>query len=145
MFAIGMLARQVVPVYLGALGVFIGYVVALNYAGRIESPILAGLVDPLGLVTLDGVTRYWTEAERNTRLVGLPVTLAWNRTFWLAVAAAALTLLHRRFRFVHPDCGRLRRGRTQSEQTLPVEVPRVAGAFGFRTTARQTPWLREKL
>lgn len=144
LFAIGMLARQVVLVYLGAIGVFIGYVVALNYAGQIESPILAGLVDPLGLVTLEEVTRYWTEAERNTRLIGLPATLAWNRAFWLVVAAAVLALLHRTFRFAHPDGGgRLRMGRRtvvapQSERARPVEVPRVAGSFGFRTAVRQT-------
>ncbi|MBA3585724.1 MAG: hypothetical protein H0W36_14615, partial [Gemmatimonadetes bacterium] len=52
LFAIGMLARRVLPVYLGAIGIFIGYIVALNYAGGIESPMLASLVDPLGLVSL---------------------------------------------------------------------------------------------
>lgn len=144
LFAIGMLTRHVVPVYLAAIAVFVGYIVALNYASQIESPILAGLVDPLGLVTLEGVTRYWTEAERNTRLVGLPATLAWNRAFWLAIAAAVLALLHGTFRFAHPDGGgRRRQGRTtvvapQSERARPVEVPRVAGSFGFPTTVRQT-------
>ena len=54
LFTIGMLARQVVPVYLGAIGLFIGYVVALNYADRIESPMLAALADPLGIATLHG-------------------------------------------------------------------------------------------
>ncbi|MBW3553516.1 MAG: hypothetical protein KY466_08400 [Gemmatimonadetes bacterium] len=144
LFAVGVLARHVVPVYLSAIGVFIGYIVALNYANQIESPILAGLVDPLGLVTLEGVTRYWTEAERNARLIGLPAALVWNRAFWLSVAAAALTLLHRSFRFAHPDGGgRRRKGRRTviapaSERARPVDVPRVAGSFGFRTTLRQT-------
>ncbi|MGH7576156.1 MAG: ABC transporter permease/M1 family aminopeptidase [Longimicrobiales bacterium] len=144
LFTVGMLARHVVPVYLAAIGIFIGYIVALNYASHIESPILAGLVDPLGLVTLDGVTRYWTEAERNTRLVGLPAPLAWNRTFWLAIAAAVLALLHGVFRFTHlVGDGRRRKGQPtvvapQSERARPVDVPRVAGSFGFRTRLRQT-------
>ena len=38
LFTIGMLARQVIPVYLGAIGLFIGYVVALNYAEPDREP-----------------------------------------------------------------------------------------------------------
>ena len=41
--------------------------------------MLAALVDPLGLATLLELTQYWTAAERNTRLVGFPATLVWNR------------------------------------------------------------------
>ncbi|HEV2146160.1 MAG TPA: M1 family aminopeptidase [Longimicrobiaceae bacterium] len=146
LFTIGMLARQVVPVYLGAIGLFVGYIVALNYAGGVESPMLAALVDPLGLVSLQRVTRYWTEAERNTRLVGFSATLMWNRALWLAVAAGALALLFRTFRFEHADGGGRRRKRRETvpaparppERAGPVSVPRVAGSFGPRTTVRQT-------
>lgn len=144
LFAVGMLARNAVPVYLCAIGVFIGYLVALNYASAIESPTLAALVDPLGLVTLEGATLYWTEAERNTRFIGLPATLLWNRALWLAVAAAALALLHVGFRFAHHEGGgRRRRARLtaaapRSEPARPVEVVRVAGSFGLRTAVRQT-------
>ena len=145
LFTIGVLARHMVPVYLGAIGILVGYVVALNYAGQIDNPLLAMLVDPLGLVTLERDTRFWTAAERNARLIGLPAMLAWNRALWLAVAAVTLALLHRTFRFAHADGGgwRLRRRRTlvsapQSERGWHVDVPRVAGSFGFRTTVRQT-------
>jgi ABC-type transport system involved in multi-copper enzyme maturation permease subunit len=145
LFTIGMLARHMVPVYLGAIGMLIGYVVALNYAGQLESPLLATLVDPFGLVTLERDTRFWTAAERNARLIGLPAMLAWNRAFWLVVAAATLALLHRSFRFAHADgVWRLRRRRRAladippSARTPHVEVPRVAGSFGFGTTMRQT-------
>jgi hypothetical protein len=101
-------------------------------------------VDPLGLVTLQRVIRYWTEVERNSRLIGLPAPLLWNRAFWLAVAGVALAVLYKSFRFAHPDGGgrRLRRGdlivAAPAERAGPVEVPRVAGSFGSRTTARQT-------
>lgn len=143
LFAIGMLSRHVVPVHLAAIGVFIGYVVTLNYATRIESAMLATLVDPFGLVTLDRVTRYWTEAERSSRLIGLPPPLAWNRAFWLAAATAVLALLHAAFRFAHAsEGGRRRKGRATivapPSERATVPVPRVAGRFGFRTTVRQT-------
>jgi ABC-type transport system involved in multi-copper enzyme maturation permease subunit len=144
LFAIGMLTRQVIPVYLGAIGLFIGYVIALNYVGQIDNPLLVSLLDPLGAATLMEVTELWTEAERNSRLVGLPEPLAWNRAIWLAIAAAVLVQLYRGFRFAHPDGGG-RRGKAraavvapESGRTLPVRVPRAAGSFGLRTTLRQT-------
>lgn len=144
LFTIAMLTRQVVPVYLAAIGLFVGTVVAANYPGAIESPLLASLVDPLGLGTVMGITKYWTEAERNAHLIGLPAELLWNRLLWLAIAAAVLVLLHRRFRFAHDaGGGRRRKGRRivvapESERSWPVNVPRVSGSFGSATTVRQT-------
>jgi ABC-2 type transport system permease protein len=41
LFAIGTLSRQVVPVYLAAIGLLIGYVTAANYWSRIDSPVLS--------------------------------------------------------------------------------------------------------
>lgn len=147
LYTIGALARQVVPVYLGAIGLFVGYLVALNTLGQIESPLLSVLSDPLGMRTLQETTLYWTAAERNTRLIGFPPGLVWNRALWLTVAMAVLALLHQRFQFAHAGVGGRRRtarrgvaavGEALLERSRPVEVPRVAGAFGFRMTLRQT-------
>ena len=144
LFTIAILARSVVPVYLCAIGIFIGTLVGLNYPGWTENPVLVALTDPLGIGTLQEMTRYWPVAEQNTRLIGFPATLLLNRVVWLAVAGAALVVLHRRFRFAHHDGGRVKRDRmragveTESKRLGPVTVPRVAGSFDFRTTARQT-------
>jgi ABC-type transport system involved in multi-copper enzyme maturation permease subunit len=143
LFTVAMLARQVIPVYVGAIVMFIGGIVAANYPGRIDNPLLAALADPFGLAALQELARYWTQAEQNTRLVGFPGTLALNRAVWLAVAAGMLVVLHRTFRFAHADGGRRReRARaiveTETKPLGPVVVPRVAGSFGTRTKARQT-------
>jgi hypothetical protein len=143
LFTIGALARQVIPVYLGAVGLFIGYIVAANYWSGIESPVLSTLVDPLGINALLEMTRYWTPVERNTRLVGFPALQLWNRVLWLAIAAGVLAVLHHRFRFAHVDGSR--RGRAgartvadaPSERRAWVDVPPVAGVFGGRTRVRQ--------
>jgi ABC-type transport system involved in multi-copper enzyme maturation permease subunit len=143
LFTIAALTRQAIPVYLGAIGIFVAYVVALNYGSRLDTPLLAALIDPLGLVSLQQVTRYWTEAERNTRLIGSALLL-WNRAVWLTVAAAVLTLLARRFRFAHADGGGGRRRRREASEQVPREhaaplaIPREAGSFGARTRVRQT-------
>jgi ABC-type transport system involved in multi-copper enzyme maturation permease subunit len=143
LFSIGMFARQTLPVYLGAIAFFIGYVVMLNYVNRIASPTLATLIDPLGAATLMELTQYWAEAERNTRLVGLPAALAWNRVVWLGVATAVLAILFGTFQFAHAEEGGRRRRRRfaptpPSERSWPVNVPRVAGSFSAGSAVRQT-------
>ena len=143
LFSIGTVARQAIPVYLGAAAIFIGYIVAANYWAGIRSPLLSVLADPLGINALLASTRYWTPAELETRLVGFPPMMVWNRLLWLAIATGVLGVLHRRFRFGHAEGGGRRRGRspvvsdTRTERHGPVDVPRVAASFGPRTRVRQ--------
>ena len=143
LFTVGMLARTVIPVFLTAIGIFIASLVSLNYPDTITNPILAPLVDPSALGALQRVARYWTPVEQNTRLVGFPPALLWNRVVWGAIAAGMLAFLARTYRFAHADGGRRRRARRDAivafvaERAAPVAVPRVAGSFDFGTTARQ--------
>jgi len=144
LFTIAALARKVIPVYLGAIGIFISYIVAANYWSSIESPLLSTLADPLAINALLAMTRYWTPAELETRLIGFPTMLLWNRVLWLAVAAGLLAVLHRRFRFAHAAGGRRRRKGQRVMVEAPAEgrwagaVPQIAGVFGLRTRMRQT-------
>lgn len=154
LYAIGVLTRRVVPVYLGAIVLFITFIAAANAVDDVMNPMRALLGDPMGIHTLQLATRYWTEAEQNVRLVGFPADLVLNRAIWLAVAATVLALVYRRFRFAHPLAGSTRRrgigisgrsmrraGRVAAEPTTvrsrPVEVPRISGTFDLRTTMRQ--------
>ncbi|HYO14267.1 MAG TPA: M1 family aminopeptidase [Thermoanaerobaculia bacterium] len=144
LFTIGALARQTIPVYLGAIGIFISYMVAANYWTGIESPMLSTLADPLGINALLAMTRYWTPVELATRLLGFPAMLLWNRVLWLAVAAGMFAVLHRGFRFAHTDGGgRRRKGRRVTAEAPAAgrwagAVPQIAGVFGLRTRVRQT-------
>jgi ABC-2 type transport system permease protein len=144
LFTIGSAARRAVPVYLGAAGIFIGYMNVADDWYRIESPMLSALADPLGINALMAMTRYWTPSELNTRLIGFPAMLVWNRVLWLAVAAGVLTVLHRRFRFAQADGGGRRRKDprpvidTPMDWRGPMDVPQAAGIFGLRTRVRQT-------
>ena len=99
LFAIAALTRQVIPVYLGAIAIFIGYLVAASYWSAITNPILSALADPLGINALREMTEYWTASERNARMVGFPAMLVWNRLLWLGIAGAIFALLARAFRF----------------------------------------------
>ncbi len=143
LFTIAVLARQVIPVYLGAISIFIGYLFGVSILSQTDHAMLALLGDPIGASSLNAMTQYWAEAERNTRLVGFPPNLVINRLFWLTVAAGAFAGLLRRFRFAHPDVGGGRGRPRRAEMEAPmvrrdrVAIPRVAGTFSARTTARQ--------
>jgi hypothetical protein len=143
LFTIAVVSRQTIPVYLGAIAILIGYIVAANYWSGISNPLLSALADPLGVNALKEMTKYWTAVERNTRMVGFPAMLVWNRILWLGVAATMIALLQRTFKFTE----RFGRGRAEG----PVDTPgaqaqgpalashaaRVTGTFGARTRILQ--------
>ena len=142
LFAIAALTRQTIPVYLGAIAIFIGYLVAANYWSGITHPLLSVLADPLGINALKKLTEYWTALERNTRMIGFPTMLLWNRLLWLGIAAAIFALLQRTFHFTE----RFARGRADAPVDTPgaemraaaaTQVPRTAPAFGARTRVLQ--------
>jgi ABC-2 type transport system permease protein len=143
LFTIAALTRKVIPVYLAAIAIFIGYLVAASAWSGITSPLLSALADPLGMNALKGMTAYWTASERNARLIGFPSMLLWNRLLWLAIAAALFAVLQRTFRFTQ----RGERGRRSEPVDAPGAatrerasgaVPQLRGVFGPRTRMRQT-------
>jgi ABC-2 type transport system permease protein len=149
LFTIAALTRQAIPVYLGAIAIFIGYLVAAAFWSGITNPMLSALADPLGINALKAMTAYWTASERNARLIGFPSMLLWNRLLWLAIAAAVLAVLQRTFRFTQRDVKvRTERGRRSETVDGPVVkerqerysglVPQLRGVFGPRTRMRQT-------
>jgi ABC-2 type transport system permease protein len=146
LFTIAALTRHVIPVYLGAIAIFIGYLFAANYWSGITNPMLSALADPLGINALKGMTQYWTAAERNTRLIGFPAMLLWNRLLWLGIAASLLAVLQRTFRFTPRDLKQRGRaaavdapgeGRSADQRTSGM-VPQIGGVFGRSTRIRQT-------
>ena len=144
LFTIGTLARQVIPVYLGATSLFIGYLVAANYWNDIAESAAVGAGRPARDQRAAGDDALLDGGGADTRLVGFPTMLVWNRALWLAIAAAVLAVLHRRFRFAHADgVGRRALGGEPSSTRRPEgrwqgTVPRVSGVFGPRTRVRQT-------
>ncbi|HYW11712.1 MAG TPA: hypothetical protein VE871_07125, partial [Longimicrobium sp.] len=144
LFALAALARQMLPAFLGGMGLFVVYLFMDAYRGRITNPTLAVLADPFGMAVLEDLTRYWTPVQRNTQLIGFPDLLLWNRLLWMGVALAFLVLLHRRFRFAHPGGAGTRWKRRRAvadvapERTRPVAVPVVPRSFGARARGWQT-------
>lgn len=144
LFTIAVRTRHVIAVYLGAIAIFIGYLVASGLWSGISNPMMSVLADPLGINALKSLTKYWTASERNVRAIGLPAMLLWNRVLWVGIGAGLLTLVARTFRFTE----RFGRVRTEAAEEVPafIQVPRsssegrvasAASTFGTRTRVLQ--------
>lgn len=99
-FGLTILLRKLMPVYVASAVLFLGYLMASNMMAVIDNRTLAALADPLGM-TAGMITafRFWTIAEKNTRLMPLEGLFLLNRAVWLSLSAAFLALSFWRFRF----------------------------------------------
>ncbi|MDF1504849.1 hypothetical protein PYV61_17970, partial [Roseisolibacter sp. H3M3-2] len=106
LFALSVLARRALVAWLGAALLFAlslaSYGVIASAFGRWD---VARLFDPLGLVALAELSRTSTAAQKDALAHVADGLLTWPRLVWPAVAAAALALAWRRFRFAHPPVG----------------------------------------
>lgn len=107
-FAIAAGTRSTLATWVGGVLVYALYFVT---AMLVDSPLMAGsspptadalaraaLLDPFGLSAFFEQTRYWTPAERNTRLLSLSGNFLWNRVLWLALGLGIVALTVRLFR-----------------------------------------------
>ncbi|QSQ24736.1 hypothetical protein JY651_07260 [Pyxidicoccus parkwayensis] len=109
LFAVSVLTRSALASYVGAV-----FLYALYFVGSLlgNSPLMAGaapqtaeslarsaLLDPFGLSAFFAQTQYWTEAERNTRLLALDGPFLVNRVLWLGVSVCVLGFVYKVFAF----------------------------------------------
>ncbi|HEX7120488.1 MAG TPA: ABC transporter permease subunit [Longimicrobiales bacterium] len=142
-FSLAVLGRRAMASHFGGLLLLIASAVVADWeAGR--------LLDPLGIIAMDGVMSGLPPIERNTALIGLDGSLLLNRVLWLGIALGVLAFTHLRFRFAHPAAGAWwsRIGRRRGAHAAPpagaaiargaIAVPHARRTFGFATCARQT-------
>lgn len=96
-FAVAALTRKIFVVYLQGVALFMLYVIGITVfsATRSLERFWSGILDPVGFLLFDDVTRYWTVVEKNSLFVTWSPTLTngiflYNRLLWIAVGFAAL-------------------------------------------------------
>src|SRR6202163_2833624 len=96
-FAVAALTRKIFIVYLQGVALFMAYIVGITVfsATRSLERFWSGILDPIGIILLDDVTRYWTVIEKNTLFITWSPASAngiflYNRLLWLAVGLLAL-------------------------------------------------------
>ena len=149
-FCVAALTRRIVVVYLQGVAVFALYLIGLisvvttNKLDR----AWASISDPLGIILVGSVTRYWTVAERNTLLVHWTGNFLYNRLVWSVVGLLALVLMFALFPMSAEVLGSRRSSRKaldarkeeKAEQTARprfMKLPYVSQTFNRSTTWKQ--------
>jgi len=128
-FALASRVRHVMAIYVALVALLVAYFAAVTMFGDLEGQRTAAFLDPFGLMAFDLQTRYWTVAEKNSRLPPLVGDLLWNRLLWLGLGLTVLVWAASRFRY---DQGaRRRKPRPTVVGELPVE--------GARSRIRRRP------
>jgi ABC-2 type transport system permease protein len=96
-FLVSALTRKIFVVYLQGVALFMFYVIGATVftATRSLERFWSGILDPVGLIMFDDVTRYWTVIEKNTLFLTWSPALSdgvflYNRLLWISVGLLAL-------------------------------------------------------
>jgi len=140
-FSVAALSRKMLPVYVGSVLVLIGWLLSRQLVSDLDNKTLAALIDPFGGRALNGVTEYWTIAERNARLIPLEGVLLWNRALWVAGALLACGLCAWRFSFTAAAQERVAKAERPDAEPA-ADAPATTPARSARIdTAHPLRWL----
>ena len=134
-FAIATATRSMMWTYVGVIVFLVLYLVATTFFSRPEFINAVALMDPFGLGAYDQATRYWTAAERNTRLPDFTGYVLWNRVLWVGVAFALLGLAWT----LYSRAARGSRKGEASAKVAPVGPDEAAPPVRSPVTARPLP------
>ncbi|MFL6795199.1 MAG: ABC transporter permease, partial [Sphingomicrobium sp.] len=82
LFALATVLRSMMASYIGAVLLVMGYLITTSIVGQnVEYRVPFARFEPLGMGALTEVSRYWTQAEMNTRLFELGGLLLFNRAW----------------------------------------------------------------
>jgi len=124
-FVLAALTRRMLPVYVAAVVMTIGYIVAPSLARDLDFKTFAALIDPFGTTALIRLTEYWPLAERNLRPVDLEGVYLLNRALWGGFALLALLLGYWRFHFIGAQDARAR-GASAAAPAVPAPLSQAA-------------------
>jgi ABC-2 type transport system permease protein len=89
--------RSLMSVYVGVIGLFVGFILSLGLTRDLDNTWLAALADPFAARALNLESRYWSTAELNTNLPQIFGYIGANRLLWLSLSIALLIYALRRF------------------------------------------------
>ncbi|MFK7903962.1 MAG: hypothetical protein AB8B69_02510 [Chitinophagales bacterium] len=119
-FSIAILTRSTIMSFIGAIAMIVGYGIAINYVGNLESETLGIMLDPFGINSLQVLTKYWTIGDKNTATLGINILLIANRLLWFTVGLLILGATYWRFSFT------ARKSKRKSKELAPNAVMKPA-------------------
>jgi ABC-type transport system involved in multi-copper enzyme maturation permease subunit len=142
-FGLAALSRRMLPVYIAGVVVLIGYIVALRLLQDIDNRTLAAMIDPLGSSAMGLVTRYWSLAEKNTRLIPIADEVLWNRALWIGIGVMIFGACYARFRmsFTQPERKRKAKAAVEADEAARPAKPAALPVVTLDT--RASAYLRQ--
>lgn len=103
-FLVAGLSRKIFIVYLQGTALFMLYLIGVNAFSTARSleHFWSGILDPIGFLYSDAISRYWTVVERNSQLYSWSAHAAsgvflYNRMLWGSIGVLALLALWKLF------------------------------------------------
>ena len=131
LFALATSLRSMMASYIGAVAVVMGYLATTSIVGQsLENRETFARWEPLGSGALREATRYWTQAEMNSRLVDLAGTLLFNRLYAIVLGLLFLGFTVWRFSMTEwaPSKRKLRKlAKREARAERAATVPPVLG------------------
>jgi hypothetical protein len=157
-FALSTLKRKMIYSYLGSVLLVVLYTWGATQLNKLDSKVLAALIDPFGLASFFIDTQYWTPAEINTLLVPLSSKLLINRVIWITVGVFLFVFTYYKFKFT--TVFEKESGKTpvqpNEELTKVGDLPRVSVSYSkwlqliqmfsqgwleFKSTVKEVPFI----
>ncbi len=147
-FLVAALTRKVIVVYLQGVTLFIVYLIGFISVIQTRSlnPYWPSVFDPVGLILLRSIVRYWTVVEQNTLWTPFSGMFLWNRVLWCSVGLVALgaTFLLFPMSAEALTARRSRKQKAEAQESTAPPVPRfhnllpaVSTNYGFANSVRQ--------
>ncbi len=127
LFSLATLTRSMLASYIGVLVLVMGYLatsIVLSADPSYQDAIAR--YEPMGTGAIAEVSRYWTAAEMNTRLIPLEGNLAFNRAFVLGLSALFLGLSWARFSMTERAPSRWRQRRLAKQAIKAAKAGSIA-------------------
>jgi len=156
-FLVAALSRRIFIVYLQGAAIFMLYIIGVNAfaATRSLEHFWSGILDPVGFLYNDAITRYWTVVEKNTLLYSWSIHAAggvflYNRLLWSSLGLLSLLAVWKFFPMsveALTASSSTKRANLQREQEIlatkprrslvAVALPRIHQVFGPGTSLAQ--------
>jgi ABC-2 type transport system permease protein len=150
-FLVAALSRKIFIVYLQGAAIFMLYLIGVNAfsATRSLEHFWSAILDPIGFLYNDAITRYWTVVEKNTLLYPWTGVFLYNRLLWSGIGVLSLLAVWKFFPMsvealtAKSSSKRANLQREQEEVLRPrrslvaIPLPRVTQVFGSSTSFAQ--------
>jgi len=98
-YCVAALSRRIIVVYLqgvALLAIYLILAISVLQTNKLDR-LWASVTDPLGLVFMSSIMRYWTVVERNSKFLEWNGAFLYNRLVWTGVGIVALAVTYALF------------------------------------------------